>query len=87
LATAITGSLDFHVWRYLKDIVYERNVGTRADLIRRTVDASDRANLRHVTRSLVRWEECVCIEAEGRHSERLLQRETNAYVTACTTVK
>jgi hypothetical protein len=41
------------------------------DLIRRTVDASSRCSLRHVTGCVLRWGRG-CVEAEGGHSEHLL---------------
>jgi hypothetical protein len=48
---------DFHVWEYMKDLIYERKVGTQEDLIRRTSDGAtsiaDRGPLRRIIQSVV----------------------------------
>jgi hypothetical protein len=66
--------LDFHVGGYTKDLVYEREVDTREDLIRGIVDVvtriSDRDTFRRVTCPDVKRAR-MCTEAEGEHFEHL----------------
>jgi len=74
--TAVTGSLlDFFVWAYMRNMVYERKVCTRDELLQRIFDVAARVNdaalLRKVTLSIAErvrlW-----IQADGCHFEHFL---------------
>jgi hypothetical protein len=74
LATAVAGyqSARIHVCGYMKNMVYERMVGTKDELFQRIFVAARRVNdvtfLRKVTLSTV--ERCrMCIRADGGHFE------------------
>jgi hypothetical protein len=60
--------LDFHMWEYMIDVVYEHKVGTHENIIRRTSDAATRINdrdtLRRITRSVVKRAR-MCLEGGG----------------------
>jgi len=95
LWSADLNPLDYHVWGYMKVIVYARKVNTREELLQRILSAARNINnivvLRKVTSSLVTWVR-KCIQADGGHLEqvaRLLNGESvavhlTAYLNKCT---
>ena len=66
--------LDYHVWGYMKAMVYEQKVNTREELVHRILSAARSINnaavLRKVTSSLVTRVR-KCMEADGGHFENL----------------
>ena len=66
--------LDYHVWGYMKAMVYEQKVNTREELVHRILSAARSINnaavLRKVTSSLVTRVR-KCMEADGGHFEHL----------------
>jgi hypothetical protein len=68
---------NFHLWEFVKGLVYECDVDTREDLILRTIDEAtrinDRDSLRRFTRSVVKQAK-ICTEAEIGHYEHSLQQ-------------
>ena len=67
--------LDYHVWGYMKAMVYAHKVNMREELLQRILSAArtikNAAVLRKVTSSLV-IQVRKCMEADGRHFENLL---------------
>jgi hypothetical protein len=67
--------LDYHVWGYMKAVVYEQKVNTREDLVHRILSAARSINnaavLRKVTSSLV-IRVRKCMEEDWGHFENLL---------------
>ena len=59
--------LDYHVWSYMKAMVYERRVNTSEELLQRILST---AFLRKVTSSLVTGVR-KCIQADGGNFEQL----------------
>lgn len=67
--------LDYYLWGYLKSLVYEVKVNTRAELIQRIQDACEQTRnnhqvLRAATQSILDRSR-LCINAEGGHFEQL----------------
>ena len=66
--------LDYHMWGYMKAMVYEHKVNTREELLQRILSAARSINnaavLRKVTSSLVTRVR-KCMEADGGHFEHL----------------
>jgi len=65
--------LDYHVWGYMKAMVYARKLNTKEELFQRILSAARSINkaavLRKSTSSLVTRVR-KCIQAEGRHFEQ-----------------
>jgi len=65
--------LDYHVWGYMKDVVYAHKVNTREELLQRILSAARSINnaavLRRVTSSLVTRVK-KCIQADGGQFEQ-----------------
>jgi len=66
-------SLDYHVWGYMKAMVYARKVNTREELLQRILSAARSTNnaavLRNVTSSVVTRVR-KCVQAAGGHFEQ-----------------
>ena len=65
--------LDYHVWGYMKAMVYEEKVNTREELVHQILSAARSINnavLRKFTSSLVTRVR-KCMEADGGHFENL----------------
>ena len=67
--------LDYHVWGYMKTVVYAQQLNTREELLQRILRAArsikNAAVLRKFTSSLVTRDR-KCIQADGGHFEQLL---------------
>jgi hypothetical protein len=65
--------LDFHVWGYMKDLVYEHKFDIYGVIIRHIVSVtthiSDKHSLLHS--AVMKWAR-MCIKVEGTHFEHLL---------------
>ena len=65
--------LDYHVWSYMKAMVYAHQMNTREELLQRILGAARSINnavvLRKVTSSLVTRVR-KCIQADGGHFEK-----------------
>jgi len=78
--------LDYHVWGYMKAMVYEQKVNTREELVHRILSAARSINnaavLRKVTSSLVTRVR-KCMEADGGYFENLWTFYTVKCVFLC----
>jgi hypothetical protein len=69
------GLLDFHMWSYMRNMVYEHKVVTRDEVLQQIFDAAKYVNdatvLHKVTFSIIKQVR-MDIQADGSHFEHLL---------------
>ena len=61
--------LDYHVWGYMKAMVYAHKVNTREELLQRNLSETRSVNSAAVLRKFTRDRKCV--QADGGHFEQL----------------
>jgi hypothetical protein len=76
--------LDFNFWGHTKDLVYEVEINTKSQLQKRVTDAANqiRKNPEMLNSVYENWyrRTQMCLNANGRHTEHLLQNNVSSLV-------